>query len=293
MTATSSHQIEAREATARWLPTEDGFWGFVFVLPLIAVLIAFVAFPIGYGFWLAADLQAFVRVWNDPVYARAAWNTALFLFFAVNLKLMAALLLACFFAQASWWRRALFLVFLLPWATPTLASVLSIRWMFDPDWGLVNMLLERIPAIGPVPWLSSPLPAFILAITVHIWKFLPFWTVVLLASRLSIPQELYEASQVDGATPLQQFRYVTLPSIAPVYLTSLLLSLAWTLGDFNSVYLLTGGGPTDSTHVLATLGIRYAFRIGDISAGVATVVTALPFMLPILILLMRRLSRTS
>ena len=96
-----------------------------------------------------------------------------------------------------------------------------------------------------------------MAILVHIWKSLPFWTLILIAGRLAIPDELYEAASVDGASRWQKFKFITWPSMQTLYLTSTILSMIWTLGDFNSVYLLTGGGPADLTHVLATLGIRY------------------------------------
>ncbi|MEE8515550.1 MAG: sugar ABC transporter permease, partial [Alphaproteobacteria bacterium] len=126
---------------------------------------------------------------------------------------------------------------------------------------------------------------------VHIWKYLPFWTLILLAARMAVPRDLYETAELDGATAFQKFRYVTFPHIRNVYITSTLLSTIFTLGDFNSVYLLTGGGPVDATHVLATLGIRYAFDLGEIGLGVATVITALPVMVPLVILLIRRLGR--
>ena len=92
-----------------------------------------------------------------------------------------------------------------------------------------------------------------------------------------------------GASPLQQFWYVTWPQLRNLYITSTLLSTIWSLGDFNSVYLLTGGGPADKTHVLATLGIRYAFSLQQLGTGVATVITALPFLIPLVFLLLRRL----
>ena len=102
----------------------------------------------------------------------------------------------------------------------------------------------------------------------HIWKSLPFWTLILLAGRMAIPGEQYEAASVDGATNWQKFRFITWPSMRGLYLTSTLLSTIWTLGDFNSVYLLTGGGPADLTHVLATLGIRY-LRLDQIELSMA------------------------
>jgi multiple sugar transport system permease protein len=124
----------------------------------------------------------------------------------------------------------------------------------------------------------------------HIWKSLPFWTLILLAGRMAIPTEQYEAASVDGATRWQKFRHITWPSMRGLYLTSTLLSMIWTLGDFNSVYLLTGGGPADLTHVLATLGIRY-LRLDQIELAMASIVVALPLVLPLVYFMMKRLSK--
>jgi multiple sugar transport system permease protein len=124
----------------------------------------------------------------------------------------------------------------------------------------------------------------------HIWKSLPFWTLILVAARLAIPTEQYEAASVDGATNWQKFKYISWPSLKTVYLTSTLLSTIWSLGDFNSVYLLTGGGPADLTHVLATLGIRY-LRLDQIDLAMASIVVALPMVLPLVYFMMKRLSK--
>jgi len=125
---------------------------------------------------------------------------------------------------------------------------------------------------------------------VHIWKSLPFWTLILIAGRLAISGDLYEAASVDGASNRQKFMYVTWPSLRTLYLTCTILSMIWTLGDFNSVYLLTGGGPADLTHVLATLGIRY-LRLDQVDMSMAAIVCALPFVLPLVFFMMKRLSR--
>ena len=110
------------------------------------------------------------------------------------------------------------------------------------------------------------------------------------AGRLAIAQDLYEAASVDGANKWQQFRFITWPSLATLYVTSTLLSMIWTLGDFNSVYLLTGGGPADLTHVLSTLGIRY-LRLDQLNLAMASIVCALPLVLPLVYFMMKRLSR--
>ena len=118
---------------------------------------------------------------------------------------------------------------------------------------------------------------------------MPFWTVILLAGRMAIPQELYEAAEVDGASGMRRFVHVTFPLMANLYLVCTLLSTIWTLGDFNTVYFVSGGGPALSTHVLATLGIRDAFEIGEPQLGMAAVMSALPLLIPLVILLMRKL----
>jgi multiple sugar transport system permease protein len=107
---------------------------------------------------------------------------------------------------------------------------------------------------------------------------------------LAIPTEQYEAASVDGASNWQKFKYISWPSLKTVYLTSTLLSTIWSLGDFNSVYLLTGGGPADLTHVLATLGIRY-LRLDQIDLAMASIVVAMPMVLPLVYFMMKRLSK--
>ena len=121
---------------------------------------------------------------------------------------------------------------------------------------------------------------------------MPFWTVILLAGRMAIPQELYEAAEMDGATGIKRFTYVSFPLLANLYLVCTLLSTLFTLGDFNSVFFVSGGGPALSTHVLATLAIRDAFEIARPELGVAVVMSALPLMIPLVILLMRKLHTT-
>jgi multiple sugar transport system permease protein len=126
----------------------------------------------------------------------------------------------------------------------------------------------------------------------HIWKWLPFWTVILLAGRMSIATEIYDAAKVDGATGLRRFLYVSFPLLANLYLVLTLLATIFLLGDFNSVTFVTGGGPANSTHVLATLGIRDAYDMGKPELGMAAVMSALPLLIPLVIVLMRKL-RTS
>jgi multiple sugar transport system permease protein len=264
-------------------------WGIVLVIPYVLVFLAFVVWPVAYGLWLGSDPAAFRTLLADPIYAESAWNTVVFLAVGINLKLFMALLLSGFLARTRTWIRWLSVIFILPWAVPSIPTIFSFRWMLNSEWGMINGLLWELFGIEGPWWLVDPQLAFGSVIFVHIWKYLPFWTLILLAGRMAIPTDLYEAATIDGARPSQKFAYVTWPQLKNLYITSTLLSTIWSLGDFNSVYLLTGGGPAEKTHVLATLGIRYAFNLTQIDVGVACVMTALPFLVPLVILLVRRL----
>ena len=265
-------------------------WGSILIVPYIIIFVLFVIYPVGYGFWIARHPHSYVELFGDPIFARSAVNTLVFLVLGINVKMVIALLLSGFFIQARTWIKWLSVLFILPWAVPSIPTILSLRFMLNPEWGVINTLIFRITGEDGPNWLNDPTIALSMAIAVHIWKSLPFWTLILIAGRLAIPNDLYEAASVDGATKLQKFKYVTWPSLRTLYLTSTILSMIWTLGDFNSVYLLTGGGPADLTHVLATLGIRY-LRLDQVDMSMAAIVVALPFVLVLVFFMMKRLSK--
>jgi multiple sugar transport system permease protein len=204
--------------------------------------------------------------------------------------MLIALFLSGFFIQERSWIKWLSVLFILPWAVPSIPTILSVRFMFNPEWGMVNQLIFKFTGEDGPNWLNDPAVALTMAIGMHIWKSLPFWTLILMTGRLAIAGDLFEAAEVDGATWWQKFRFITWPSVRTLYLTCTLLSMIWTLGDFNSVYLLTGGGPADLTHVLSTLGIRY-LRLDQLSLAMASIVCALPFVVPLMYFMMKRLSR--
>lgn len=274
-----------RPALSRW-----EFWGRAMLLPYVLVFAVFVLYPVGYGLWLARHPASYVKLFDDPIFLRTAVNTVVFIVVAVNLKMVVALGLSGFFTTARWWIKALSVVFILPWAVPSIPTILSVRFMLNPEWGVINTTIFKLTGLDGPNWLNDPTLALAFSMLMHIWKSLPFWTLILMAGRLAIPGEQYEAASVDGATRWQKFRFITWPAMAGLYLTSTVLSMIWTLGDFNSVYLLTGGGPADLTHVLATLGIRY-LRLDQIELAMATIVVALPLVLPMVGLMMKRLSK--
>jgi multiple sugar transport system permease protein len=265
-------------------------WGVILIAPYVLVFLVFVLYPVCYGLWLARNPATYQHLFADPIFSRAVVNTLIFLILGINLKMLVALALSGFFVQARPWIKWLSMLFILPWAVPSIPTILSFRFMLNPEWGLVNQVIFRLTGEDGPNWLNEPSLALALAILVHIWKSLPFWTLILIAGRLAIPHDLYESASVDGATGLQKFRHITWPSLQTLYLTCTVLSMIWTLGDFNSVYLLTGGGPADLTHVLATLGIRY-LRLDQVDLSMAAIVVALPLVLPLVYFMMKRLSK--
>jgi multiple sugar transport system permease protein len=181
---------------------------------------------------------------------------------------------------------------MLPWALPALPAYLSMHWMFIGYGGFLNSALEALFGVdGPIWFNSYPL-AMGVNILAYIWKWMPFWTLVFLAGRMAIPQDIYEAAAVDGATGIRRFTFVTFPLLANLYLICTLLSTLWTIGDFTTAYFVSSGAPALQTEVLATFGFRVAFDHGDPHLGVAAVMIALPVLIPLTILLMRRLQAT-
>ena len=274
-----------RRTTSRWL-----FWGRALVLPYLVVFVVFVLYPVGYGLWLARHPSSYVQLFDDPIFFRTAVNTVIFIVVAINLKMIVALGLSGFFVHERWWIRLLSVLFIIPWAVPSIPTILSVRFMLNPEWGVINTTIFRLTGLDGPNWLNDPTLALSFSMLMHVWKSLPFWTLILVAGRLAIPGEQYEAASVDGATGWQKFRFITWPAMRSLYLTSTILSMIWTLGDFNSVYLLTGGGPADLTHVLATLGIRY-LRLDQVDLAMASIVVSLPLVLPLVFFMMKRLSK--
>jgi multiple sugar transport system permease protein len=260
--------------------------GFLFSAPLLGLFGAFVLYPLAFGIYHSLDRESYRVLFADPVFRQTLWNTVWYVGVAVNVKLFLALLLSGILDYPYRWIRILGALFLIPWAVPALPGILSFRWMLNSQWGIFNHLLTtlRLPS---VPWLAQHDTALGAIMVFHIWKYLPFWTIIFLAGRRAIPLELYEAAAIDGAQPVQHFRYVTFPLLRNLYLICTLLSMVFTLGDFTVPWLLAGGAPGDSTHVLATLAYRYTFQMGRLEWGMATFAVALPVTLFFIFLLLR------
>ena len=272
----------------RPLRGSDLKWAIAFVLPYAAVFFVFVAYPFGYALWMAHKPSLYAELIADRSYLPTVVNTLLFAGFGVNVKMFLALLLSGFFMRRRWWIRASLAVFVLPWVIAAAQACVSFHWMLQEQ-GLVDGLLSALFGIdGPI-WFNQRWLALGANIVVYIWKWMPFWTVIFLAGRMRIPRDIYDAAEVDGATGIRRFVHVTFPLLANLYLLCTLLSTLWIVGDFTTVYLVSGGGPAGTTDVLATLGFHYAFDSARPALGVAAVLSAFPVLIPIVILLMRRL----
>ena len=263
-------------------------WAIAFVVPYGAVFCGFVLYPFGYALWMAGKPSLYPELIADRLYFTKLVNTLVFVGLGVNLKMFLALLLSGFFLRPRWWIRALLTIYVLPWALAAVPACISFHWMLIGKQGLVDGLLSALFGIDGPLWFNDRWLGLGSNVIAYIWKWMPFWTLIFLAARMTIPRDIYDAAAVDGATGIRLFIHVTFPVLANLYLVCTLLSTLWTLGDFTTVYLVSGGGPAGSTEVLATLGFHYAFDANKLALGVAAVMSALPLLIPIVLLLMRR-----
>jgi len=260
--------------------------GLAFCSPLLLLFVCLVLYPILYMIYMGLDWDIYEDIFSDPVFIQTLWNTVIFVGAAVNIKMALALVLSALFNTENRFARILSGLFLLPWAIPSLPGILAFRWMLNGQWGIVNKILNDLGFAG-YPWLVRRPTALAAAVVYHIWKYLPFWTLIFVAGRRSIPKEMYEAGEIDGTTPLQRFRYITVPMLRNLFMICSLLSMVFSLGDFVIIKIMTGGAPGDSTHVLSTLAYRYTFLMGKIDWGVGTFITALPVTFLFIFILIR------
>ena len=271
----------------------DLSWSILFVIPYATLFVAFVIYPIAYALWMGSNPALYAELLSDPRYARAAVNTVFFVGLAVNVQMILALFLSGFFMRRRRWIRALLVVYILPWTLPAVPAYLFFHWMFVAyPQGLPYNLLEALFGIEGPFWFDQKWLALACDIAANTWKWMPLWTLVLLGGRMSIPQDLYDAADVDGASPYQRFAYITVPLLANLYLISTLVSTIWTFGDYAPVLFVSGGSPAFGSEVVSTLGFHYALDYANPPLGVAAGLSVLPLLIPAVILLMYRLKRT-
>src|SRR5688572_33411470 len=151
-------------------------WGVLLLVPYALVFLAFVVYPVTYGLWLARHPESYVRLFADPIFVRTALNTVVFLLVAVNLKFLLALWLSGFFVHDRVWIRWMSVLFLLPWAVPSIPTIFSIRFMFNPEWGVINSTIFKLTLMDGPNWLNHPQIGLGLAMLTHLWQSLPFST---------------------------------------------------------------------------------------------------------------------
>jgi len=166
---------------------------------------------------------------------------------------------------------------LVPWVIPPALSTLGWWWMFDPSYSSINWLLSII-SVPEIPWLGQPWWARISIIIVNVWIGAPFFMIMYLAALKSVPEQLYEAAAIDGATGWQRLRYVTIPMMANIISITVLFSLIVTFANYDIVRVLTNGGPRDLTHVFAS----YAFQVGILAGNIPRGAAVSLFMMPVL-----------
>ncbi|PYM91368.1 MAG: ABC transporter permease [Candidatus Rokuibacteriota bacterium] len=237
-------------------------------------------------------LQNFKNVMASPVFQRALRNTFTFtLISQVTVIFLGNVLARALLKRFRGKSLARFLI-LMPWAAPISLATLGWLWIFDSTFSVINWLLKVAGWLGPGQWyywLGDPTLGMVAIITVHVWRMLPFSTVILLAGLTSIPNEVHEAADLDGAGPLGKTIWITIPMMLPILTVALLFGVVFTFTDMSVVYLLTRGGPYNSTHVLASLAFQDGVLGGDVGRGASVAI----FLLPVLVILAVTMLRVS
>lgn len=290
--------LTARPVAVKWRPWPPSWhphlhgaelgWAAAFIVPYVAVLLAFAVYPIAYGLWMASNPSLYAQLFSSDEYWDAVITTLLFVAFGVNIGMFLALLLSGYFMQRRWWIKALLVLSMLPWALPAQPAFISFHWMLIYPGFLENLSWKVLGVDGP-DWFNNYWLALGSNTVAYTWKTIPFWTLILLAGRMAIPQDLYDAADIDGATGFRRFVHLVVPLLGNLYFVCSLLATIWMIGDFNTTDIVSGGAPNGTTDVLATLGVDYLFDAGKPELGVAAIMAALPVLIPVAILLIRRL----
>ncbi len=274
-----------------WWEREEVF-GYGLILPALALLVSLVAFPFGMAiyfslsdYWVGSPgafvgLENYRQILGNEVFRQTVQNSFVFTAIALTLKTVLGVWLAMLLARDLRFKRLIRGAILLPFVIPTALSTLGWWWMFDSLYSVVNwtaIRLHLISAPGP-NWLGQAAYAMAAVITVNVWRGLPFFAITVLAGLVAVPREYYEAAEVDGAGSWNRFWHVTLPLIKPVLAVVILFSTIFTFADFNIVYVLTRGGPVNTTHLFATLAYQVGLSGGNLGQGAAIALFIFPLL---------------
>ena len=266
--------------------------GMLFMLPAAVLLILFLTYPLGLGTWLGftdakvgragvwVGLENYEFLWGDSVTRLALFNTLFYTVVASILKFFLGLWLALLLNRNIRFKTFFRAVILLPYIVPTALSAIAFWWIYDSQFSIVSWALVKMGLIDHyIDFLGSPWNARLSVIAANVWRGVPFVAITLLAGLQTISPSYYEASAIDGATPWQQFRHVTLPLLTPIIAVVMTFSVLFTFTDFQLIYVITRGGPLNATHLMATLAFQRAINGGALGEGAAIAITMVPFLL--------------
>ncbi|HEX5327358.1 MAG TPA: sugar ABC transporter permease [Acetobacteraceae bacterium] len=277
-----------RASTLRRFTRRRSTIAFMFCLPLILLIACLVVYPTAYAIYLSllnkkmthfVGLGDYAFLLQRQTFRLVVFQSCLFAITSVVFKVVIGFILAHLMQNiGSSYQRVWRGLLLVTWVIPLALSTLTWWWMFDPSYSAFNWILQHWFGAKPVPWLGVGWIARFCTITVNVWYGTPFFFIMYLAALKSVPDQLYEAASIDGATAFQKLIHVTLPMMRNIIAITALFSLIVTFADFDIVRILTNGGPQDMTHVFATYAFQVGIQSGDIPLGAAVSL----FMLPIL-----------
>jgi multiple sugar transport system permease protein len=293
-TLTAAPQLPA---APRRRALEDERWlALVLLVPTLALLCLFIAYPFVRGIVLSVTdsrvgvpgayvgAANFERIWNDGIFRQAVYNTFVYTAITTVFKLALGLWLALLLNRHFKGKAIVRAFILLPFIIPTVLSTFAWKWMFDPTFSVINWSLFQLGLIKrSINWLGDPDLAMFSIIVVNIWRGVPFFAISLLAGLQTISPELAEAAAIDGAKPWQRFWHITWPLLLPVTMVVVLFSVIQTFADFQIVYVMTGGGPANATHLFATYAYQIGVGTGLLSQGAAISLAMFPILFLVVI----------
>ena len=266
--------------------------GLLFMLPTAALLLVYLTYPLGLGVWLGftdtkigrsgvwVGLENYEFLVRDSLTQLSLFNTVFYTVIASIFKFVLGLWLALLLNRNIPFKTFFRAVVLLPWIVPTALSALAFWWLYDAQFSIISWALMKMGLITKyIDFLGEPWLARLSTIAANVWRGVPFVAISLLAGLQTISPSLYEAAAIDGASPWQQFRYVTLPLLTPIIAVVMTFSVLFTFTDFQLIYVLTRGGPLNATHLMATLSFQRAIPGGSLGEGAALATLMVPFLL--------------
>jgi multiple sugar transport system permease protein len=276
------------------LKTDRSWLSFWFMLPAAGFLILFLAYPLGLGVWLSftdtrigragewIGLENYAWLWDDSVFWLSVFNTLLYTIVASAIKFGVGLYLALLLNMHMPFKAIIRALVLIPFIVPTVLSAIAFWWIFDTQFSILTWMLQGLGFIAEdfqINWLGDATMARASVIFANIWRGVPFIAITLLAGLQTVSVSLYEAAVIDGATRWQMFRHITYPLLTPIIAVVMTFSVLFTFTDFQLIWVLTRGGPFNTTHLMATLSYQRAILGGYLGEGAAIATAMIPFLL--------------